>query len=419
MVIHMADIDDIKATRDSLFTFIDDVLQRNSATDIVMAADELPDVSDNTSPVPPLCKQPQIADYDIIIQSVKDLVKYKKQVCTHVSRCTSGHRNDVVPPGPVPTHFGHVSPHLSGSPVAVGARSKKVGGGKIAWDDIVPQPPVSREYTQVWEIKPGGSMYDVLWDEKGLVWWMRTNNRGLYQYDMGGSLVTRVGDRLPVLKGGGHICIDTKRGLLVTTDNNSRVVCMRKSDKLVKEFTVPGCGLLSGITYCPHRDIYVVSDIGKHCLWFIDSDSGQVVQQLGSGGCGNDLFNCPWFICHQPINHNTCHIVVSDSDNHCIKVFSHTGEFIRRFGSKGSGERQLNIPRGVCVDDQGWVVVCDMANQRVVRYWWDESEKWEVILNTEQLKFSKPVCVSMTPDGRHLVVGMAVSHKYRCYTGGL
>ena len=79
MVIHKAEIDGIRATRDSLFTFIDDVLQRNSAPDIVMAADELPDISDNTAHVPPKSKQPEIADYDIIIQSVKDLVKYKKQ----------------------------------------------------------------------------------------------------------------------------------------------------------------------------------------------------------------------------------------------------------------------------------------------------------------------------------------------------
>ena len=473
MVMHKAEIDDIRVTRDSLFTFIDDVLQRNSAPDIVMAADELPDISENTSPVPPMCKQLLISDYDKIIQSVKDLVKYKKQTCTAV--LSSGHRSvadlkpkvsdDVVikapeprpavalsstKPSPVPvrvkggtsrglvvtskvdtasgrsvsasvTHAAHtgsssVSLPLSAVTVGVGARSKK-GGGKIAWDDRVPsqQPPVSREYTQVWEVELGMSTHDVIWDEKESVWWMRKYGGGLYKYDMGGSLVGRVGEG--VLNGWGCICIDTKRGLLVTTDNVTRVVCMKKSGEMVKEFTVPGCGWLSGITYCPHRDIYVVSNIRKHCLWFIDSDSGQVVQQLGSGGCGNNLFKSSYFILHQPINHNTCQIIVNDSNNHCIKVFSHTGEFIRKFGSKGRGDRQLSEPRGVCVDEHGRVVVCDVSNQRVVRYWWDEGEKWEVILNTEQLKGFKPWCVSMTPDGRHLVVGM-VGSVYKCYSCG-
>ena len=112
MVIHKAEIDDIRATRDSLLTLIDDVLQRNSASDIVMAADELPHISDNTS-VPPTYKQPEIADYHIIIQSVRDLVKHKRQVCTtgyssshrtngsysgikSVSAMSKDHRDDVV-----------------------------------------------------------------------------------------------------------------------------------------------------------------------------------------------------------------------------------------------------------------------------------------------------------------------------------
>ena len=472
MVMHKAEIDDIRVTRDSLFTFIDDVLQRNSAPDIVMAADELPDVSDNTAPVPPMCKQLLISDYDKIIQSVKDLVKYKKQTCTAV--LSSGHRSvaDVKPkmsdvdikapeprpavalsstkPSPVPvrvkggtsrglvvtskvdtasgrsvsagvTHAAHtgsssVSPPLSAVTVGVGARSKK-GGGKIAWDDKVPVPQshVSREYTQVWEVNPGGSTHDVIWDEKESVWWMRATSGGLYKYDMGGSLVTIVGER--VLNGWGHVCIDTTRGLLVTTDYATRVVCMRKSGKQVKEITVPGCGHLRGITYCPHRDVYVLSDIRKHCLWFIDSDSGQVVQQLGSGGTGDNQFSSPYFILCQSINHNTCHIIVSDSNNYCIKLFSHTGEFIRKFGSKGSGDRQLRNPGGVCVDGQGRVVVCDSDNKRVVRYWWDEGEKWEVILNTQQLQGSVPCCVSMSHDGRHLVVGMWGS-LYRFYSCG-
>ena len=452
IAIHKADIDDIRATRDSLLTFIDDILQRNSAPDIVMAADELPDISNNTSPVPPKSKQPEIADYNIIIQSIKDLVEYKKQVCPavhsslHRSNISGSKSTDAIPRTKrdevimIPTAalssskplsvcasvvsinkvaISPVIPHLPVDLVGPGARSREGSGSKIAWDDTVPspQPPVSREYTQVWEVKPGGNnTVDVVWDEKESVWWMRKYGGGLYKYDMGRSLVARVGER--VLNGWGHICIDTKCGLLVTTDSATRVVCMRKSGEVVKEITLPGCGQLSDITYCPHRDVYVVSDVSRHCVWFVDHMWGIVVQQLGSPGTGDNQFHCPLFICDQPINHNTCHIIVSDDNNHCIKVFSHTGEFIRKFGSKGYGDRQLIHPRGVCVDGQGRIIVCDTDSSRIVRYWWDEGEKWEVILNTQQLKGSKPWCVSMTPDGRHLVVGMWGSPVYRCYSCG-
>ena len=457
MVIHKAEIDDIRATRDSLFTFIDDVLQRNSASEIVMAAEDLPDFSENTAPVPPTCKQPEIADYDSIIQSIKDLVRYKRQMSTTipstglssiVSVAKSPERikrDDVVPsspePVPIPTaslpstnpwsnprsvtggawgtfvSTSSKTDHavsapagrpLSAGPIGVGARSKKADSTTVP----SPQPPVSRRYTQLWEVEPGGNTHDLVWDEKESVWWMRTGIAGLWKFDMGGCLLDRVGQR--VLKGWGRICIDTKRGLLVTTDNNTRVVCMRKSGEWF-EIMVPGCGTLRGITYCPHRDVYVVTDIDEHCLWFIDSYSYRVVRQLGSHGTGDNQFDWPGFVCHQAINHDTCHIIVSNSNNHCIKVFSSTGEFIRKVGSRGPAVGQLSSPRGVCVDDHGRIIVCDTDNRRVLRYWWDEGEKWEVILNRQQLKGLRPSCVFMTPDGRHLVVGMW-SHIFRCYT---
>ena len=63
-------------------------------------------------------------------------------------------------------------------------------------------------------------------------------------------------------------------------------------------------------------------------------------------------------------------------------------------------------PCGVCVVHQGRVVACDRGNYRVVRYWWDEGEKWDVILTKQHLGGERPWCVSMSPDGRHLVVGM-------------
>ena len=221
--------------------------------------------------------------------------------------------------------------HFGGSPVSlpvtvkhtgVRVRSKKGGDGKELWNDTVPSPlpPGSRKNTCVWEGKPDGNTQDVLWDEKESVWWKRDDSGGLYKFDMGGSAMTRVGEG--ALKGSGRVCINTKLGLLVTTDNN-RVTCMRRSGEVVKEFTVPGCGWLEAITYCPHRDIYVVSDTGKHGLWFIDSNSCHGVQQLlGSQGSGKNLYSLAYFIFRQTVNPDTCHIIVSDNCDHCIKVYT-------------------------------------------------------------------------------------------------
>ena len=202
------------------------------------------------------------------------------------------------------------------------------------------------------------------------------------------------------------ICIDTTHNNIVIVDLDKGLLCMTKTGKVVRKIPIPGGRRMCGVTYCHHRDMYVVTDAGNHCLWFVSSDSGKVIHRVGSQGSEDTQFNSPSYVCHQTISDSECHIIVSDSHNHCIKVLSPTGEFIRNYGCEGSGDRQLQTPHGVCVDPQGRVVVCDRDNGRVVRYWWDEGEKWDVILTKQQLGDERPWCVSMSPDGRHLVVGM-------------
>ena len=48
-----------------------------------------------------------------------------------------------------------------------------------------------------------------------------------------------------------------------------------------------------------------------------------------------------------------------------ISVFRTSGEFVHSFGKKGSGRGQLNNPRGIAVDHDGFVSVCDEGNNRI------------------------------------------------------
>ena len=222
MAIHKAELDDIRATRESLLTFIEDVLQRNSSPDIVMAADELPDISVNTELLPRTCKQPEISDYDIIIQSVKDLVKYKKYVSSAVSAPTKHATSEsrlkpnvtamislsptttiakptVIMPYPsfvtvAPMPVVHHDPKPSSTLRAgSGARSKTLPDSlRSKTIALSSKPSAFMAYTHVWEANPGGKAYDVVWDELDGAWWMRTAS-GLYKYDMDGSQVDRLG----------------------------------------------------------------------------------------------------------------------------------------------------------------------------------------------------------------------------------
>ena len=44
------------------------------------------------------------------------------------------------------------------------------------------------------------------------------------------------------------------------------------------------------------------------------------------------------------------HIIVVDSGNHRVQVFSEQGEFLSQFGEQGSLDHQLQDPYGVSVD---------------------------------------------------------------------
>ena len=60
-------------------------------------------------------------------------------------------------------------------------------------------------------------------------------------------------------------------------------------------------------------------------------------------------------------------IIVAEKGKHCISIFSPTGEKLRSFGSKGSGQGQFNYPYGVAVDDVGDILVADVSNYRILK----------------------------------------------------
>ena len=44
------------------------------------------------------------------------------------------------------------------------------------------------------------------------------------------------------------------------------------------------------------------------------------------------------------------------------------GKFLGKFGKRGSGDAEFNWPRGVVVDKNGDLYVCDFGNDRIVVY---------------------------------------------------
>ena len=61
-------------------------------------------------------------------------------------------------------------------------------------------------------------------------------------------------------------------------------------------------------------------------------------------------------------------VVVTEWGGHCVSVFSPSGEKLRSFGTKGSGQGQFDRPSGVTVDGEGNILVADTFNNRIQKF---------------------------------------------------
>ena len=61
-------------------------------------------------------------------------------------------------------------------------------------------------------------------------------------------------------------------------------------------------------------------------------------------------------------------VVVTESDEDCVSVFSPNGEKLRSFGTHGSGQGKFKYPCGVAVDGEGNILVADGHNHRIQKF---------------------------------------------------
>ena len=59
------------------------------------------------------------------------------------------------------------------------------------------------------------------------------------------------------------------------------------------------------------------------------------------------------------------YFIVSDSSEHCIKVFNREGHFQYKFGKKGEGDGEFNNPCFLSVTQSKHLLVCDQNNHRI------------------------------------------------------
>ena len=61
-------------------------------------------------------------------------------------------------------------------------------------------------------------------------------------------------------------------------------------------------------------------------------------------------------------------VIVAEYGGHCVSVFSPSGEKLRTFGTRGSGQGQFQYPRGIAVDGEWNILVADSENHRIQKF---------------------------------------------------
>ena len=155
------------------------------------------------------------------------------------------------------------------------------------------------------------------------------------------------------------IAINEDRNILVSEYYNHRVQIFSWEGRHLGSFGGKG-SLDSQLSYpwglsLDSTGNVIVADTGNQLIKIFTPD-GKFIMKIG----GQDCFSFPLH-CVQ------CgeYFIVSDSNEHCIKVFNREGHFQYMFGKQGEGDGKFNRPRSLSVTQSKHLLVCDRDNHRI------------------------------------------------------
>ena len=138
-------------------------------------------------------------------------------------------------------------------------------------------------------------------------------------------------------------------------DDEDNIPVVDYSNNRIQKFTSDGKFITAvdklfkhptGITTHPlNRKIYV-ADAGNHRIQILNPDL-TLSSSFGCRGDDNGQFYEPYDVACD----SSGDVCVTDHNNNRVQVFTAERQFLRKFGKKGKGDRDLAWPCGITVDD--------------------------------------------------------------------
>ncbi|KAI8493590.1 hypothetical protein Bbelb_285110 [Branchiostoma belcheri] len=193
------------------------------------------------------------------------------------------------------------------------------------------------------------------------------------------------------------VVVDGEGNLWVVggTDSAEFAVQYNKQGRVLRKFDLQETGCYRGVAVDTRRNhILITQSTGdednRHGEVLVFRPDGTLVRTVGQ----QQGMVYPWCITVD----GEGNILVSDSDNHCVYVYTEDGQFLFQFGGEGSDEGQLNEPCGICTDRAGNIIVADTGNSRVEMF--DKTGKFLKHIATDM---TDPCAIAMAPQGQLVV----------------
>ena len=154
----------------------------------------------------------------------------------------------------------------------------------------------------------------------------------------------------------------------LSLDSTGNVIVADTGNKLIKIFTpdgrfvmkIGGQGSFSYPIHCVQcGEYFIVSDQDEHCIKVFDRERNFKFN-FGKNGEGDGELNRPCFLSVT----QSKYLLVSDEENHRIQVFELDGKFVGKFGTNGSKLGEFNDPFSVAVLSNDQIVVSDRSHNR-------------------------------------------------------